>query len=417
MQPNFSWFSLQTQRNKAVLKSLLAIRFCVLFVIVGASSLLPTWATPQFSLLTGNRCQNCHVNQQGSGIRNDLGWYSNNDVGLLKPAWLGLEGFYEAIGESNTLLDDKLTIGMDFRMQTAKSHKSPDAERKLFPMQAAAHASYAATEWLTAEGMYSFGKKRYNGQAVWSASLLLQPDFSYPQLRIGYFQPSIGMRYDDHTMLVRQVAGNEYLPLIAPNYADAGAEINYEGIKWITVGAGVFRADNLSENLVQNKDGNLVPLVSKDDITFNGRVVFWPRLFDHAINTYIGSSYLANNDFSFATAFAGIGWTDNLALFAEYAHSDKTGSRKTDNISVELTYQLISPILLYVRAEHGKTQQSLSTLSLDNTMTQWVVGSQIFLLPYIELRPEFRLVDTEQTPRLSDQYRSQRFAMQLHVFY
>lgn len=392
------------------------MRFCVLLVIVGISGFLQAWAIPQFSLLTGNRCQNCHVNQQGGGLRSELGWYSNNDVGLLKPSWLGLEGLYESIGESNTLLDDKLTIGMDFRMQMAKSHTSPTAERKLFPMQAAAHASYTATEWLTAEGMYSFGKKRYNGQAVWSASLLLQPDFSYPQLRIGYFPPSMGMRYDDHTMLVRQVVGNNYVPLIAPNYADAGAEINYEGLKWLTVGAGVFRADGFSENLVQNAEGNLVPLVSKDDLTVNGRVVFWPRFFDHAINTYLGASYLANGNFSYTTAFAGIGWTDNLALFAEYARSDKTDLRKTENISVELTYQFMPPLLFYIRAEHGTTQQ-VSPLALENTMMQWVIGSQIFLLPYIELRPEFRLVDTEQTPRLSDQYRSQRFAMQLHMFY
>lgn len=421
MQHNFPQPSLQLRESRAVLRStmwsLSAARFCVLLVIVGIWGTIQAEATPQFSLLSGNRCQNCHVSQQGGGLRNELGWYSYNDVGLLQPSWLGLEEFYKSIGEQNTLVDDKLTIGFDFRLQMAKSHKSPDAENKIFPMQAALHASYAVSDWLTAEGTYNFGKKRYNGQTAWSGSLLLQPDFSFPQLRLGFFQPSIGMRYDDHTMLVRQVTGNDYLPLIAPNYADAGAELNYEGLKWFTVGAGVFRADHLSENLVQNTAGNLVPLVAKDDLTFNGRIIFWPRLFEHTINTYVGSSYLANGDFSLVTAFAGIGWTDNIALLAEYMHSDKSGSRKTDNMSVELMYQLTPPILLYVRAEHGSTEQRLEAATLDNTMTQWVIGSQIFLLPYVELRPEFRIVDTEQTPRLSDQYRSQRFAMQLHIFY
>lgn len=374
-------------------------------------------AIPQFSLLSGNRCQNCHVNMQGSGLRNELGWYSNNDVGLIKPESIGLDGVYESIGKSNTVLSDNLTVGMDFRLQMAKSHKSPDAERKIFPMQAALHAAYTATDWLTFEGMYSFGKKRYNGQALFSASTLVQPDLTWPQVRIGFFQPSIGIRYDDHTMLVRQIAGTDYVPLIAPNYADAGAELAYEGIKWLTVNAGVFRADNLSENTVQDSTGQIYSLVSASDLTVNGRVVFWPRLFDHTLNTYAGTSLLANGDFILVNVFAGLGWTDHISLMAEYAHSDKPGMRKTDNVSAEALYKVSEPILLYVRGERGRTLQYVADGGIRNYMTQWVIGAQLFVLPYVEVRPEFRVVDTEQVCRTSDQYKSGRFTLQLHMFY
>lgn len=374
-------------------------------------------AIPQFSLLSGNRCQNCHVNMQGSGLRNELGWYSNNDVGLIKPESIGLDGVYESIGKSNTVLSDNLTVGMDFRLQMAKSHKSPDAERKIFPMQAALHAAYTTTDWLTLEGMYSFGKKRYNGQALFSASALVQPDLTWPQVRIGFFQPSIGIRYDDHTMLVRQIAGTDYVPLIAPNYADAGAELAYEGIKWLTVNAGVFRADNLSENTVQDSTGQIYSLVSASDLTVNGRVVFWPRLFDHTLNTYAGTSLLANGDFMLVNVFAGLGWTDHISLMAEYAHSDKLGMRKTDNVSVEALYKVSEPILLYVRGERGRTLQYVADGGIRNYMTQWVIGAQLFVLPYVEVRPEFRVVDTEQVCRTSDQYKSGRFTLQLHMFY
>ena len=47
------------------------------------------------------------------------------------------------------------------------------------------------------------------------------------QLRIGHFQPSIGIRYDDHTMLCPAGSRSKYHPvIIAPNFAEYGAELN-----------------------------------------------------------------------------------------------------------------------------------------------------------------------------------------------
>ena len=51
-------------------------------------------------------------------------------------------------------------------------------------------------------------------------------------------------------MLVRQIAGSDGSPLIAPNYAEYGMEFNYNGIDWVTLTAGVFNAESLSENFV-----------------------------------------------------------------------------------------------------------------------------------------------------------------------
>lgn len=115
--------------------------------------------------------------------------------------------------------------------------------------------------------------------------------------------------------------------------------------------------------------------------------------------------------------FAGMGWTDNISLMVEYTHSDKTGMRTTDNVSAEILYKVTEPILFYVRGERGRTLQYVAGGGIYNYMTQWVVGAQVFLLPYMEVRPEFRVVDTEQICRTSDQYKSGRFALQLHLFY
>lgn len=364
-------------------------------------------ALPQFALLTGNRCINCHVTVQGGGLRDELGWYSMHDVGLIDPSVLGM-----STGSSNTMFDGLVLTGFDLRLQRARSHKSADAESSIFPMQAAIHAALLPAEWVTLEGSYNAGaKKRYNGQQQWSGSAILRPEFSLPELRAGFFQPSIGMRYDDHTMLVRQVAGADGTPLIAPGFAEWGAEISYNSLKWLTVTAGAFDAGSLAENRVTGSDSLQRSLIEdKNTPSMLGRVVFWPRPFGHQVPMYTGVSLLVNGDFSLTNVFAGVGLTDAVSLMAEYARSDKKGLRTTDNVSVDLTWQALDALLVYVRGERGTTTLTALQQETDVYTNQIVVGTQIFLMPFVELRPEYRWVDTEA-------FTSTRYAVQLHLFY
>jgi hypothetical protein len=381
------------------------------FLLFAALTLFPfkTFAIPQFSLLTGNKCLNCHVNNQGGGLRNELGWYASQGTGLLKPENVGL-GFINEL-ESNAYYDGLLTLGIDTRFQAARSHKSPEAERKYFPMQVALYAAVKATDWATVEGSYNAGPIRYSGQKSYTASLLLQPTFTWPQLRVGFFQPSIGMRYDDHTMLVRQIAGADGRSLIAPNYAEPGAEITYDALKWATFSLGAFGANSLAENTVQDEAGEQISIIEdKKNPSLLGRIIFWPRLFENSVNTYVGASVLNNGDFSLMNFFGGVGLTDNVSVMGEYAISNKKDLQKTANASVEVTYQIIPPLLAYVRAERGTTTVTATALEQETYSNQYVVGAQIFPFPFIELRPEYRILDTER-------FKSSRYAVQLHVFY
>jgi len=75
--------------------------FVFLFVVSA-----PLYAIPQFALLTGNRCSNCHVaTGGGGGMRNDLGWYSFNDVSII-PRNGSLLGWMYAGDNSNKHFDD-----------------------------------------------------------------------------------------------------------------------------------------------------------------------------------------------------------------------------------------------------------------------------------------------------------------------
>ena len=393
----------------------------VAFALAGGAHLS---ALPQFSLLTGNKCISCHVVSQGGGLRSDLGAYSRNEVSLISPESVGLGWLYELDPKQNTLLDGKITFGLDFRAQTARSHKTEDAPRKVFPMQMALYAMAAPTDWLSAEGTVNisgqlFGLKNavyYPSQQPWSASVILQPGLTMPSLRIGKFRPNIGIRYDDHTKFIWQAPSKDgtNFPsayIFAPLYAEYGAEITYDALHDFTFSAGVFSSKNLSEIRIDATDntGNITaaPMISGGNApSLAARAVYWPRFFGNEVNTFIGGSYFMNDDFSMINAFVGVGVNDKISLTADYAHSDKRNLRVTATTSLEAMYQIMEPLLLCVRAEAGTT-----TIGGKEEYTkQLVLGVQAFVLPYIELRPEYRIMD-------ADNFRSNRWAAQLHIFY
>lgn len=402
---------------------------CVLVLIV-SSSAINLLALPQYTLFTGNRCINCHVNFQGGGLRNELGWYSYKDVSLVPLRASGLDKVYSSIdGESNTLLDGKVTLGVDFRMQGARkpAYKSDSEqfERKIFPMQASLHASVAATDWALVEGTYNAGPKVYGGQQAWSASVQIQPNEDYPQLRAGFFQPSFGVRYDDHTMLVRQnvesaASSTAYgSPIIAPYFSEWGAELNYHTPQWLSLTAGVFGSSSLSEVFVNSQK-----LVNKSDPMMLVRAHLWDhQLITESTESYAGASYAVSGNTTLTNVFAGIGYGGLLSLMGEMMLTQKTDVAKINNSILALHYQPLHSIMLEARAE-----KSLTTLLPTNNVqqvTQYVLGAQIFVLPYIVLRPDYRWLSTEdgqngeivEGKRFSPQYNFTRFNMQLQLWY
>src|SRR6202030_1248331 len=93
----------------------------------------------------------------------------------------------------------------------------------------------------------------YPGETDYDATLQYQPDVTLPSIRVGMIEPSISIRQDDHTLFTHQVAIDpqsstfQSIALIPPYYNEVGAELTYEGIRWLTVNAGIFNARNLSQ--------------------------------------------------------------------------------------------------------------------------------------------------------------------------
>jgi hypothetical protein len=377
---------------------------------------------PQFSLISGNRCNSCHINQQGGGGRNDLGWYSYRDVSAIEPAEGIMSDFWAIQDSIRSMIGAKSNVGFDIRFQYIRS-RNPSADASFFPMQFSVYGQHSFTSWLGVDAAYNIGPIRYKGQSSWSGSLRFQPGLELPLLRIGMLQPTIGIRNDDHTTLNRQIPADwltdevltpySQMTLIAPNFAAPGIEIGYEGLHWFSVHAGVFSNSSLNENAVTNdSDANLA---------YSTRIMFWPRFFENTVNTYIGASLLKNGDVSIIQYMLGIGLTDQLSFSVEATQSDiyHIRSISTDNLqnlpgssttyTTELMYQVESWLFPYVRAEYGELRNDQNK---DHTIIkQFVIGAQIFLLPNIEFRPEYRMFDTYRPGIIG------RWGAQFHLYY
>lgn len=369
-------------------------------------------AIPQFSLLTGNRCAACHAVPDGGGLRSELGWYSHHDVGLLQWRHLGLgalERWWKRIG--NSLWDGRLLFGIDTRLQGFESHNPAYASGwRLFPMQGALHVGLLPLKALSLTATVNGGRLVFPGQQRWSASLGIHPGGALPELRVGFFRPAVGLHYDDHTLLLFRIPGARFdspqeTYLLAPNLAQWGALLHWSRLPWLSVSAGILRGGGLSAVLLRTPHGDRTPLTAASAPVGNAHLWLTPKLGSWTLS--LGGSWLGHREFSLTHLFAGIGWHDHGALWAVYSSLNHSSLHRW-TLSAEVNAWLWNGLMPYIRLEHGRVTDP--GWSLAPYTRQLVAGAQLFIVPFVELRPEYRWVDTEG-------YRSGRAALQLHVFY
>lgn len=420
----------------------------------------------QYSILQtfGTKCENCHYNTQGGGVRNNPGWLSRKDIALLSPSKLGIGKAFDNLFASNQIFNDKVTVGLDFRLQNglwtigSKKEQTTEnikqtftTERNTMIMQLTPYLIVEPSSWISFEGLYNIAyeldERHYPGQVPtqWSINLKPAEVFSglsnyLPSLRMGYFQPTLGTKYDDHTLLIHRVinSGDQYArPLKPDDYAEWGMQLDYQKISWLGLSAGIFQSRNIATSLSTKlynpvateyaKMWDKGKLVTGDYASLVGRVSIHPNV-GGGINTFMGAMMLYNGPlksnrdpneayFRFVDLFFHIGLSDKVALMTEYTNSYKQYSRSTNNFLIELDYQIMDAINVFVRAERATTTQpqfdeNNQYLDKVTAANQFVIGTHIFPFPFIDILPEYRIYRSEEF--LGTQ---SGFAVQLHVFY
>jgi len=405
----FKKFEICLKYYEDFMKKFLILSFFVLLVVVFHMT-----SRPQYSILQsfGTDCSGCHFNTQGGGVRTPGGWMSRNAISTLPGDWM------TDIFTTNAWFDDKLYVGMDTRLQWAKwpaPGQGEDVpigttEYNFMAMQVTPYLVVQPFEWLAFEGQYNiaydlYEDKRYIGQNPFAASMVLMPGDGLPKLRVGYFQPPMSMKWDDHTLLSHQFYGARgRRPVIPDDYAELGGQIDYEhyfsDLGSLSLSAGGFSSNNMAQ-FANTVDSNTISMV--------GRFMISPQI-DWDFTTFLTGNGFINGDYYIASLSLGWGLADNYSLILEYSDMEKKDIQRAITLLGEFTYQITESILPFVRAERQLTRESNQPAA--NYTNQVVLGAHINILPYFDLLPEYRIVDREWI----DGYHSQ-FAFQIHIWY
>lgn len=158
-------------------------------------------ALPRFSAKTGSKCQSCHVNPSGGGMRQAFGaQYGREELPV--PGWSeGLE-----IEDVTTALTNALGVGADFRtLFVARS--VPDStgaatrtENAFWQMQGDLYLNFRISR-----KVHLYLKKGlYSGFEVFGALHVLPMN---GHVKVGKFVPDYGLKLDDHTAFIRTYTG------------------------------------------------------------------------------------------------------------------------------------------------------------------------------------------------------------------
>ncbi len=167
---------------------------CIGMMLLSAAGL---HALPRFAARTGSKCQSCHVNPSGAGMRQALGaQYGREELPV--PGW---SQEFE-LEDVTTLLTNVLGVGADFRTlyytrQVADSTGNAGATNNAFwQMQGDLYLNFRV-----ARKVHLYLKKGlYSGFEVFGLLNVL-PENGH--VKVGKFVPNYGMKGDDHTAFVR----------------------------------------------------------------------------------------------------------------------------------------------------------------------------------------------------------------------
>ena len=350
----------------------------------------------------------------------------------------------------NHFFDHVLSTGIDVRFQWAHlgepravyesdgSTTVAEPEFKGFPMQFQPYLKAAFSKEWSVYGSYSVGPETSNGEAcsvVFEGQSCFDAALQYEgqtglTVRAGMVQPSIGMRWDDHTILTRGDAAQRRIPIIALYYAELGDEISSQPYSSSGGELGVLDSTNQTKAITAGQSGaELAP------VSYLGRLSYLPHFKlggssesdddwddededeDEDVDDtppsppinghlWLSTSLYGSGEFNLINAFAGMGLSNGLALYAEVARTTQGDDYTTFNSMVGGAWAIVDSIVPSIRLEHARTDNSSET----TIVKSFVASVEFFPVSFVEIRPEYRIVQT-------DDYVFGQPTVQLHVYY
>ena len=352
-------------------------------------------ALPRFALTSGQPCSSCHVMSSGGGMRNEGGWVTMKRTGL----WKLLEA-----PESNRLFTESIRWGFDIRNQTAYRYivEKREYERRPFFMQIMPYVNYKPIEEIDIHAGVNIVEPIWPSQQRVTAALVAKP-MEQIAIEAGYFQPDIGLKHDDHTTLTRSALR------LYPGWNEFGANVSATPLEWLTLGVGVFDAHNRRKELFETGAGDVI---SNGDAILTGKINTLYADYDLGVSGFAGASYFTAGGQRIFGIHSGVGLIESVSLYAEYLEMKNSAPGASfdpqDRIfSIGSSYELMEAVAITARYEEAHHESAPGVTQL---IKQYVIGAQIFVIPSVELRPEYRWRDTP-TVRVA------QWGGQVHLFF
>ncbi len=355
-------------------------------------------ALPKFATRQGAKCQSCHINPTGKGMRSTFGSTYGREE-------LPMTSYKEAtdIEEFSPALNDFFTIGMDYR--TLFYYREQSSTSSFFQMQGDLYLDLR----LNKKFRIYFDKGLYSGFEVFGLAKVLPLD---GYIKIGNFVPSFGLKMDDHTLFTR--GGQEYSPnptvidgigksLTGLNYPkglgfgqgseDTGLEFGFNP-SIFTITIGVFNGRNGGRGGAVDRQTKAIAI--RADATIQTDVVNF---------TIGGSAYNlptagGPGKTQILGAFGVISIDNNLTLQGEY------DMITTYNSSAALN-KLVTGNILYLEANYillngidlkfGYEFYDPNIDRKDGSATRYTIGAELFPLTGVEIRPLYRINQEKPT--------------------
>ncbi len=412
---------------------------------------------PRMSMTAGTPCATCHVNPSGAGMRTEVGFDTGRELSLVSvhdlihgPRALEKSLGHEFEGSKNHFFDHAVSTGIDLRFQWAhlgepkavydsqgqRTVTEPDIT--MFPMQIQPYLKVALSKSLSVYGSYSMGPNTHKGEAcdtVFEGQSCFDAAVQYESsqgltVRTGMIQPTIGMRWDDHTILTRGDAAQRRIPMIPPNYAEWGGEVSYQPISSIRGEIGIFESSNLSAALNAGQGGATV-----NSVSYLGRISYLPHFqiggnqhsddddwdsdededededevpYSPPINghVWLSSSVYGSGSFHLLSGVVGLGLSNGLAVYSEISHSIQGDDYTTLNGMFGSSWAIADSTVPSVRIERAQTKNGSQTTVVE----AFVASLEFFPVSFVEIRPEYRIVRTEA-------FLFGQPTVQLHLYY
>lgn len=355
---------------------LLVVALVVLFAAHAAAAL------PRFASREGAKCQSCHVNPSGGGMRSPFGVQYGRDE-LPVPTWASefdLDDF-------STQLTDFVSIGADFRTlfyyQQRPDTGSASSTNAFWQMQGDIYMNLRLAKKVS---IY-LDKGIYGGFEIYGLMNIL-PGNGF--IKVGKFVPNYGLKTDDHTVFTREHTG---FSAERGRAELTGGELGFSPGP-VTISGGIFNArDGFGSGTGSNK-------------AFLGRAegIFKPS---EDINVGIGGNVFTAKQSSDGrvTVFGG---------FASFSYENLTMIGEVDLIKNKLAGTTTNGFVTSLEASYVVTPGVDVKLGYDffdadtdvksGSRSRYSIGLEFFPISGVELRPVYRIMKEDPVDATNNEF-------------